>query len=124
MNVLIVEADQLLAKNLFASLSRAGHKVVHKTDAQAAITAADVSTPDVIILDLLLANRSGIEFLYELRSYQDWKDIPVIIYSSVRPSELPTGFLKEFGIAKTFYKPLVKLADLTDEIQSLAALAP
>lgn len=123
MNILIIEADRLLAKNLSVGLRRAGHKVTRKTDAQAAITAADSSTPDAIILDLLLANRSGVEFLYELRSYPDWKDIPVIIYSSVRPSELPTGFLEEFGIAKAFYKPLVKLADLTDEIQSLSAVA-
>lgn len=122
MNILIIEADQLLAKNLYVGLRRAGHKVTRKTDAQAAITAADACTPDVIILDLLLANRSGIEFLYELRSYPDWKDIPVIIYSSVRPSELPAGFLKEFGITKTFYKPLVKLADLADEVQRLAAV--
>lgn len=122
MNILIVEADQLLAKNLSASFRRAGHKTTHTTDAQSAITAADVSKPDAIILDLLLAGRSGIEFLYELRSYPDWKDIPVIIYSSIRPSELPAGFLSESGITKAFYKPLIKLADLTDEVQRLAAV--
>jgi len=35
--------------------------------------------PDVIILDLMMPKMDGFEFLDELRSRQDWQDIPVVI---------------------------------------------
>lgn len=123
-HILIVESDRLLAKNLAGALIRAGHDVVYTVDAQAAITAADAHKPDALIIDLLLAGRSGIELLYELRSYPDWKDIPVIIYSSIKPSELSAECFEQFGITKAFYKPLAGLRDITDEIDRLASLTP
>lgn len=84
--ILLIEADRLLGTNAKNVLKRAGHKVAVRVDPQAALDSAEAAKPDIIILDLLLAGRSGPEFLYEFRSYPDWLDIPVIIYSDL-PSE-------------------------------------
>lgn len=123
-HILIVESDCVLAKNLVNVLQNAGHSVVFTVDAQAAITAADARCPDVIILDLLLAGRSGIEFLYELRSYPDWQAIPALVYSSIRPSELSAAAHQELGIVKAFYKPLARIQDLVEEVGRLSKLTP
>jgi DNA-binding response OmpR family regulator len=122
--VLIIESDCLLAKNLASALTIAGHEAVYTADAQAAITSADTRQPDAIILDLLLAGRSGVEFLYELRSYPEWQSIPVVVYSNLRPSELPESCLAELGIARAFYKPVTKAHDLVEAVGQFAALAP
>jgi DNA-binding response OmpR family regulator len=73
-NILLIETDRLLAKNLSKYLTKFGHEVSWHVEPQAAMDSADQKCPDVIVLDLLLANsRSGIEFLYEFRSYPEWQ---------------------------------------------------
>ena len=76
--ILILEADRQLARYTADYLSRQGHEVSFYCDPQTAITATDAGPPDLIILNLSLAGRSGIEFLYELRSYPDWQAVPAI----------------------------------------------
>ncbi|HVX58700.1 MAG TPA: response regulator [Candidatus Saccharimonadales bacterium] len=122
-HILLIESDRMLAANIGAALTRAGHNVVHTADAQAAITAADAHAPDIIILDLMLAGRSGIEFLYELRSYSDWCDIPVLVYSNIHATDLPEGCLEELGVAGVFYKPTTRPNDLVAAAANLQSLA-
>ncbi|HEU5004864.1 MAG TPA: response regulator [Candidatus Saccharimonadales bacterium] len=121
-HVLIVEADRLLGNNIAAAFTLRGHSATFTPDAQAAINAADAKTPDVIILDLMLAGRSGIEFLYELRSYPDWQTLPVIVYSNLAPANLILECdISQLGIEQVFHKPTTKISDLVAEVERLAA---
>lgn len=123
-HVLIVESDCIVARNIAGALTRQGHSSVFTVDAQAAINAADARTPDIIILDLLLAGRSGIELLYELRSYCDWQNIPAIIYSNLKTSELPEICFEQLGIERVLHKPSTTISELTDEVTRLTATTP
>ncbi len=120
--VLLIESDPLLAGNLERALKKAGHKVERQPEPAAAISSADKKSPDIIIMDLLFAGRTGVEFLYEFRSYPEWIDVPVIIYSSV--PEIETGlYLDEFvrlGVKHYFYKASTSLATLTEAVNYLA----
>jgi two-component system phosphate regulon response regulator PhoB len=71
-NILLIEPDRLLAEIYQRALSSEGHNVVVCAGAQSAILSADQSTPDLVILELQLVEHSGIEFLYEFRSYSEW----------------------------------------------------
>ena len=93
--VLLIETDRQLAKNIKSYLQLAGHTVNSHSDLQAAVTTADTDRPGIIILDLWLAGRSGIEFLYELRSYPDWQPVPVIVTGKLSQDEL-ANFAKAF----------------------------
>ncbi|MGH7156647.1 MAG: response regulator transcription factor [Candidatus Saccharimonadales bacterium] len=86
--VLLIETDRQLAKNIQGYLKLAGHSIQIHSDLQTAITSADTQSPDIIVLDLWLAGRSGIEFLYELRSYPDWQNVPVIVTGKLSQDEL------------------------------------
>lgn len=122
--ILLLEPDHILAKNTQAGLKHAGHKVIWAPDAQSAISRVDELTPDLIISDLLLAGRSGIEFLYELRSYPEWQAVPVILLSSLPQTEVDlhgSGFL-QLNIAKYFYKPHTSLAQLVQAARELTAV--
>ncbi len=85
--ILIIEADRQLAKYAASFLGVQGHDVVCCANPQTAISVTDASQPDLIVLNLSLAFRSGVEFLYELRSYPEWQGIPVIVTSRLDPAE-------------------------------------
>ncbi len=119
--ILFIEPDRILAANAKKILKRAGHSVDWQVDPQAAMDSADAAHPDIIILDLLLAGRSGVEFLYEFRSYPEWAKLPVVIYSSVPPEDLNAagiGF-KQLNIAAYYYKPATPIVELSHSINQI-----
>jgi DNA-binding response OmpR family regulator len=79
--ILLIEPDIVLANIYTKALTHEGYRVVVAGDAQAAISLADKSKPDLIIMEIQLVSHNGIEFIYELRSYPEWQDIPIIIQS-------------------------------------------
>ncbi len=113
--ILLIEPDRLLAESYVRALQAAGHEVNAASSAQAAILAADAIRPDLVILELQLVEHSGIEFLYELRSYPDWQGIPVLIQSHVPGAEFADSWqlLKdELGVKEYLYKPRTSLKEL------------
>ena len=119
--VLLLEPNRLLAKQYTAFLTQAGHEVIWHENAQSAISAADGTKPDVVVVELLLAGHSGIEFLYEFRSYGDWQKVPVIILSSVTQQEaaVPNLTLKELGVVAYLYKSQTSLDKLGSQIEKV-----
>ena len=87
-NIFILEPDNLLAGNLRSFFANANHTAYVHSDPQSALTTADEYKPDIVITNLQLAGRSGIEFLYEFRSYSDWQNIPVILLGHLRNEEM------------------------------------
>jgi CheY-like chemotaxis protein len=59
-----------------------GWEVSEAENGQVAVHSLGVARPDVIILDLMMPKMDGFEFLDELRSRQDWQDIPVVVITS------------------------------------------
>lgn len=114
MKILYIEPDRLLANSVSDYLRSFGHVVDWRSDAQNAINAADKSMPDAIIMELLLADHSGIEFLYELRSYSEWQAIPVVIFTVLPPESagLDSPAWQQVGLAAYHYKPRSSLAAL------------
>lgn len=120
-NILLLEPDRQLARNIKDHLIAAGYSAQAYSDPQSAIMAADKQRPDLVVMDLLLAGRSGIEFLYELRSYPEWQDIPVIISGRLAPDELESyaAAFRQLGIGRYLHKPALTLAGLLAAAESL-----
>lgn len=118
-NVLLIEPDRRLAETYRQALAAAGHDVTAVNGAQSAIMAADATKPDLVILELQLVEHSGIEFLYEFRSYLDWQAIPVIIQSQVPPGEFNDSrqlLDQELGVKAYLYKPQTTLRQLLAQV--------
>ena len=125
-HVLLLEPDAVLASSYQNALAHAGHTVSVVHGAQAAVSAADQQTPDVIILELQLSNHSGIEFLYEFRSYPEWQTIPVVVQSFIPEREFAASKVlmrNELGVVAYLYKPRTSLHQLTQVINEHAAIA-
>lgn len=126
MIILLVEPDTVLANTYAEALQVAGHKIIYSANAQTAIFAADAQKPDAVLVELQLVSNSGIEFLYEFRSYTEWQDIPAIVISQVPPTEFLDSWQllrEELGVVDYLYKPqttLVKLLKSVDKLQAAA----
>ncbi len=119
--VLLIEPDRLLAKTYTAALKAASIKIGTISSAQGAITFIDREHPELIVLELQLAKHNGVEFLYELRSHSDLRQLPVIIHTVIPEDDLHlSNMLKQqLGIIKYLYKPHTTLAELTKVVQDL-----
>lgn len=106
MKVLILEPDKILANNYKTVFINAGLEPVICYDPQLAVEYMDNNMPDAIVLELQLAPHSGVAFIHELRGYEDFANIPVIVYSSVPKDsfKIDTKGWQSLGIIKYFYK--------------------
>ena len=120
MNILLIEPNKILAQAYGSELHSLGIKVVWAPDAESAIRQIDKKLPDVVILEPKLAGHSGVEFLHEFRSYEDWHDIPVIIYSSVPEYSFGAeeAVWQKFGVERYLDKSRVSTKQLAGIIKS------
>ncbi|CAM3051008.1 Phosphate regulon transcriptional regulatory protein PhoB [Sphingomonas antarctica] len=80
--VLLVEDDASLAELLVYHLERAGHKVTHTADGEEALLLAREHTPDLVLLDWMIPNLSGIEVCRQLRRNQTTANVPIIMLTA------------------------------------------
>lgn len=78
--VLIVEDNESLAVGLRRSLDAAGFETEVAGDADAAAEALEAREPDLVILDLMLPGRDGLELLRDLRA--GGSRVPVLILTA------------------------------------------
>ncbi len=119
MKVLIVEDDKMLAEMYRDGFLAANHKVVSAHGAQDALNKLDNTVVDLILLDLILPGRSGVEVVHELSSYEDWQKIPIILMTDNHPStfKIAEEDLAKYSVRKLVFKQkttpteIVKLAE-------------
>ena len=99
--VLLVEDDKSIADSVVASLSSAGLEVAHVTSGGAAVDALDLAHPDVVLLDLGLPDRDGLDVA---RSIRERSPVPIIIVSA-RGDELDRVLGLELGADDYVVKP-------------------
>lgn len=121
MNVLLLESDRLIAKCISDELKRRNIKVYVATSADLAIKLADAHMPSAVISELSLPSHSGTEFLYEFRTYSDWRNTPIVIYSSMKPANNITQSKdwQLLGIKDFLYKPDTSIQTVAEVIESI-----
>jgi len=78
--VLVVDDEPQILRALKTSLRGAGYDVETAETAEGALTAAALTSPDAVILDLVLPDGRGTDVCRELRT---WSSVPVIVLSVV-----------------------------------------
>jgi DNA-binding response OmpR family regulator len=123
MNIILIEPDRVLADTYRLAFESVGHRAVMCASAQSAIFAADEVKPDLVIMELQLIGHSGIEFLYEFRSYTEWQAVPVMLLTGVPAGEFADSWellREELGVSAYYYKPLTSLQTLVRAINEFA----
>jgi CheY-like chemotaxis protein len=120
-HILVVDDDEQILRLLTRMLKTRGHSVETATDGEEGITAYRAGTFDLMLLDLLMPNKEGLETIVELRA--EFPDIKIIAMSGGSEAyafnDLPTA--TKLGAQWRLCKPFdrAKLDDVVS--QALAA---
>lgn len=77
--VLVIEDDQPIRRLLRVSLESEGFRVIEANDGQEGLRQAATRSPDVVILDLGLPDRDGLDVTRQLR---EWSAVPILVLSA------------------------------------------
>jgi CheY-like chemotaxis protein len=77
--VLVVEDDHDLRASFRTTLALAGYLVREAPDGLHALRQIDLEPPDVVVLDLMLPNVSGLDVQHEIASNLGTHAIPIIV---------------------------------------------
>jgi len=80
--ILMVDDDDVGRRQMRAALEQQGWSVIEAGDGRAALTRLSEAQPAVIILDLMMPQMDGFEFLEEKRRKAEWRDIPVVVVTA------------------------------------------
>ena len=80
--ILLVEDDKNLAALIQKKLEKEGYGLVVASDGKDIPELARESRPDLVLLDIDLPYKNGVEVLKELREDEELASIPVIIISN------------------------------------------
>ncbi len=78
-NILIVDDDPNIREVISFALDKASMKVISASDGQQALEAFNKSNPDLVILDITMPEKDGLEVCKEIRKTSD---VPVLFLSS------------------------------------------
>src|SRR5215212_9777911 len=79
--VLVVEDNASFGGLIAGLLREEGYRAVRASDGREALRLARDRRPDLIMLDLELPYKEGVEVLYELKQHKETRQAPVIVVS-------------------------------------------
>ena len=80
--VLVVDDDDMTRRGIRLALEEDGWKVIEAENGRVALARLAETRPDVIVLDLMMPEMDGFEFLDEMRRRAEWRDIPVLVVTA------------------------------------------
>ena len=80
--ILIIEDDQSLYNVYAAELKLRGYDVAHESDGMRAMATIEDYKPDLILLDIILPGRNGLEILEEIQGQKDLAEIKVLMVTN------------------------------------------
>jgi GAF domain-containing protein/DNA-binding response OmpR family regulator len=80
--VLVVDDDAEVRQLLRRMLESEGFAVVEAENGRVALERLRGESPSLILLDLMMPEMDGFEFLAELRRHEDWRAIPVVVITA------------------------------------------
>ena len=116
--VIMIIEDEPDAAELFAEMMRLnGFRVIKTFTSTPALTLIKQEKPDLILLDIMMPDISGLDVLRYMRGEPDLASIPVVVVSArATPSDVRAGL--DAGASKYLTKP-VGYVDLKNAVDSL-----
>lgn len=118
--VMIVEPDGILRESYAKQISNE-YEIQVCSSAQEAIEQISINLPDLILLELMMPEHSGFDLIYDLQSYVDSQDIPIVLLTFLGRDDIGLNdeIKERLSIRGCLYKPTTTPEKLLKEIKSL-----
>ena len=115
-SILVIEDDSDLLLMLRQTLALAGYEVRTATDGKQAAILCEVKPPDLVITDIYMPNKDGLEVIMDLRAKFPKTKIIAISGQVTNKNMLPVAL--SLGAARTLAKPFQpqELLKLVEEV--------
>jgi CheY-like chemotaxis protein len=119
-DILIIDDDADNCELLTRALTRAGHAPRCAEGYREAMKALVASTPDLVVLDVLMPAMDGVTLLEVIRSSSRWVFLPVVILTAY-PEDPRLTEVAALGVNRVFAKAKYDLNDLLGYVGGRAA---
>jgi CheY-like chemotaxis protein len=113
--VLIVEDDSIQRERMLGWLEGPQWKVQEAANGRVALKCLKADKPDIILLDLMMPEMDGFEVVAALDKQDEWRDIPVIVITSLDLDAKDRARLNS-GVQTVLVKDRFQPADLMQQI--------
>ncbi|MCL5094258.1 MAG: response regulator [Patescibacteria group bacterium] len=114
--ILLVEDDLILVDLYEATLEMEGFQVLKATSGKEGLKILKKDTPDLILLDILMPEMNGFEFLKELKKIKTVKNVPVLLLTNLGESKLDIN--RELAFALGIEGYLIKSKNPPEQVVS------
>jgi len=116
--ILVVEDDNVLRDVLIEKLRKSGYSAIGAEDGDVAINKMREEAFDLILLDILMPNKDGMEVLEDMHKDEDLSKIPVIVISnSGQPVEIERAL--ELGAKDFLIKAVFDPSEVLDKMEKV-----
>lgn len=119
-SVLIIDDNAVFREVLRLRFTAAGYETAVAPDGRHGWELARSQRPDVVLLDLVMPEVDGVEFLRRLRNDPLLRSTPVLVISALSAME-PCQAARRLGIQGEFVKSRFSLGDLVERVQRLTS---
>ncbi len=120
--VLVVDDDPALRELVRRFLASDGYTVVEADNGRSALDRLREATPGLIVLDLMMPEMDGFEFLEAVRAEEAWRGIPVIVLTAKDLTPEDRDRLNG-GVERILQKGAYTRESLLAEVRRLVALS-
>ncbi len=116
--ILVVEDDGVLRDVLMEKLRTSGYVPVGAEDGEVAMVKIKEEKPDLVLLDILMPKKDGMEVLEDMNADEEMSKIPVIIISnSGQPVEIERA--KKLGAKDFLVKAIFDPSEVLSKVEAI-----
>jgi CheY-like chemotaxis protein len=117
MKKILIAEDEISLLEMFSSIieNSGNYKITKAIDGEDAIKKIIENHPDIILLDIMMPKKDGIDVLIDLKSNPKTKNIPVIILSNISDKTQIEKAL-DLGACDYMVKSEIHLKDISNII--------
>jgi len=100
--VLVADDDAALVSTLTWILREHGYQVIAVPNGEGLLERLQQERPDLVLLDIMMPKVDGLQLLAKIRAEPGWRDLPVLMVSSMPPED---GTVKSLEIGASDFIP-------------------
>lgn len=121
--ILVADDEETIVTLLEDALTREGHHVTTAMDGAAALKKMEKTRFDLVLLDIMMPERSGEDVLAEMENHE-WGDVPVVVLTGMHPSDATIQFVLDSPKVVQYVRKPIMIEELLAAVRDALRKRP